>query len=413
MNEGRLSKETEELNVTHDTKVLEKGGSNEEPVSAAGNTGVSTVVPKVSTATPMTPPTTTSVFEDEDIFLADALVMLSDKTKLKGVAIKEVKESDRPKRSILTLKPLLSIDPKDKGKGVLKESPVKKVKRSDLDAAQIAKDAEKQLAAERSAAIRNKPTTRTQLRSLMMTYLKHTGRYKYAQLNKKTLEEIQALYIKKQERAADFVPIRSEKDERMIEKMNKKATSVDEEEVLEEPDSTKVEVKQEGNTESTRKRPGKRLKMKATKKSKRQKTDSDLEEEEQLKAFLMIVPDEEGEIDYEVLDKRNPITFTEMVLRTMFEANAEDDLWKNQKEWIHKSWNFYDNCEVHILVLEDGTEFYMLAERRYPLTKETLERMLALRLIAESKSEAIFDLLRFIQKQIDESGSHDGSKKDL
>ncbi|GKE66706.1 hypothetical protein Tco_1520867 [Tanacetum coccineum] len=97
---------------------------------------------KVSTATSMTPPTTTSMFEDEYIFLADALVMLSDKTKLKGVVIKEVKESDRPERSILTLKPLPSIDPKDKGKGVLKESPVKNIKRSDLDAAQIAKDAE-------------------------------------------------------------------------------------------------------------------------------------------------------------------------------------------------------------------------------------------------------------------------------
>ncbi|GKE30624.1 hypothetical protein Tco_1446008, partial [Tanacetum coccineum] len=494
---------------------------------------VSTAVPEVSTATPMTPPTTTSVFKDEDIFLADALVMLSDKTKLKGVAIKKVKESDRPERSILTLKPLPSIDPKDKGKGVLKESPVKKVKRSDLDAAQIAKDAEvarlvyeeelaelekekeerqrqeqasvdyianlydevqakmdaseelaarlqmeeremytveersrllaeyfenrkKQLAAERSAAIRNKPPTRTQLRSLMMTYLKHTGRYKHAQLNKKTLEEIQALYIKEQERAADFVPIGSEKDEMMIEKMNKKAAGVDKEEVLKEPDSPKVEVKQEGNTENARKRLGRRLKMKATKKSKRQKTDSNLEEEEQLKYFLMIVPDEDREIDYEVLDKRvfradgssrYIKNFTEMVsrvdrldfialhslvmkrfktstperidliiwgnLRTMFEANAEDDLWKNQEEWILKSWNFHDNCGVYILVLEDGTEFYMLAERRYPLTKETLERMLALRLIAESESEAIFDLLRFIQKKIDESGSHDGSEKDL
>ncbi|GKB11014.1 hypothetical protein Tco_0844937 [Tanacetum coccineum] len=338
----------------------------------------------------------------------------------------------------------------------------------------------KQLATKRSSAIRNKPPIRTQLRSLMMTYLKHTGRYKHAQLNKKTLEEIQALYIKEQERAADFVPIGSEEDERMIEKMNKKAAGVDKEEVLKDPDSTKVEVKQEGNTKSTRKRPGRRFKIKATKKSKRQKTDSDLEEEEQLKAFLMIVPDEEGEIDYEVLDKRYPIvdweskfyhtdrygkphdyyrvfrsdgssrwikTFSEMVsrfdrldfielhslvmkrfeistpegidlilwgsLRTMFEGNSEDDLWKNQEEWILKSWNFYDNYGVHILVLEDGTEFYMLAERRYPLTKETLERMLALRLIAESKSEAVFYLLRFIQKQIDKSGSHDGSEKDL
>ncbi|GKE10321.1 hypothetical protein Tco_1413872 [Tanacetum coccineum] len=33
VNEGRLSKEIEELNVTHDTEVLEKGGSKEEPSS--------------------------------------------------------------------------------------------------------------------------------------------------------------------------------------------------------------------------------------------------------------------------------------------------------------------------------------------------------------------------------------------
>nr|GEU43938.1 putative ribonuclease H-like domain-containing protein [Tanacetum cinerariifolium] len=81
-------------------------------------------------------------------------------------------------------------------------------------------------------------------------------------------------------------------------------------------------------------------------------------------------------------------------------AGDEED--KNQKEWILKSWNFYDNCGVYILMLEDGIEFYMLAERRYPLTKETLKRMMALRLIAESESKAVFDLLRFIQKQIDE-----------
>ncbi|GKC22410.1 hypothetical protein Tco_1024560 [Tanacetum coccineum] len=361
VNEGRLSKETEELNVTHDTEVLEKGGSNEEPVSAAGNTGVSTVVPETT-------------FQ----YLYDDVQAKMDASETLALDFKWRKD-----RCI-----------------------------------QLKKD---------------------------------KGRYKKCQLNKKTLEEIQALYIKEQERAANFVPI-----------------------------STKVEARREEIQRSTRKRPGRRLKMKATKKSKRQKTDSDLEEEEQLKAFLMIVPDEEGEIDYEVLDKRYPIvdweskfyhtdrygkphdyyrvfradgssryikTFTEMVsrfdrldfielhslvmkrfetstpegidlilwgsLRTMFEANAEDDLWKNQEEWILKSWNFYDNCGVHILVLEDGTEFYMLAERRYPLTKETLERMLALRLIAESESEAVFDLLRFIQKQIDESGSHDGSEKDL
>ncbi|GJZ83068.1 hypothetical protein Tco_0648241 [Tanacetum coccineum] len=48
VNKGRQSKETEELNVTHDTEVLEKGGSNEEPVNVAGNIRVSTSVPEVT-----------------------------------------------------------------------------------------------------------------------------------------------------------------------------------------------------------------------------------------------------------------------------------------------------------------------------------------------------------------------------
>ncbi|GKB36397.1 hypothetical protein Tco_0881339 [Tanacetum coccineum] len=118
--EGRQSKETEELNVTHDTKVLEKRGSNEEPVNDAGNIGVSTAFnisiasrPEVSTATPMTPPTTSS------------------------------KDAERPAISVLTLKPLPIIDPKDKGKGVLEEEPKPvEVKSKDQSEAQIERDAE-------------------------------------------------------------------------------------------------------------------------------------------------------------------------------------------------------------------------------------------------------------------------------
>ncbi|GKE08385.1 hypothetical protein Tco_1411936 [Tanacetum coccineum] len=311
----------------------------------------------------------------------------------------------------------------------------------------------------------------------MMTYLKHTCKYRHNQLNKKTFEEIQALYIKEQEIDADFMPIGSEIDEKTIDKMNKKAVGMDEEEV---PESTKVEVKKEGHEENIRKRLGGRLKMKATKKSKRQKTDTDLEEEEQLRAFLKIVPDEEEEIDYEVLGMRYPIvnwesafyhtdgygvphdyykvfrangssryikTFTEMVSRfdrldfielhslvmqrfstttlegidlvlwgdliIMFEETADDDIWKNQEKWIIQSWTFYENYGVHILALEDGTEIHMLAERRYPLIRETLKRMIELRLTTESEGEAVFDLLIFIQKQIDEFGNQDGSEKDL
>ncbi|GJW63336.1 hypothetical protein Tco_0115220, partial [Tanacetum coccineum] len=179
--------------------------------------------------------------------------------------------------------------------------------------AEFFKRRKKLLAEERVVAVRNKPPTRTQLRSLMMTYLKDTGKYRHNWLIKKAFEEIQALYIKEQERDADFVPIGSERDEKMIDKMNKKAAGMDEEEVLKESKSTKVEVKQEGREENIRKRSSMRLKMKATKKSKRQKTDYDLEEEEQLRASLKIVPDEEEEIDYEVLGTRYPIVNWESV----------------------------------------------------------------------------------------------------
>ncbi|GKC47275.1 hypothetical protein Tco_1064997 [Tanacetum coccineum] len=59
--------------------------------------------------------------------------------------------------------------------------------------------------------------------------------------------------------------------------------------------------------------------------------------------------------------------------------------------------------EVYVLRLEDGTKINMLAERRYPLTKDTLERMLDLILTIIFDDDAAFDLLRFIEKQIEGS----------
>ncbi|GJY71209.1 putative ribonuclease H-like domain-containing protein [Tanacetum coccineum] len=288
--------------------------------------------------------------------------------------------------------------------------------------AEFIKNKKKQLAVERAEAIRSKPPTKSQLRNLMMTYLKNTGRFTHAQLKNRDFEEIQGLYNKEKELVDTFVPIGSEEDERRIKELNTKA---------EEESSNK-------DVDSTNKRK-KRIRMKRS--SKKQKTDADLKEEEQLKTFLSIVPNEEEAIDYEVLDKRYQIvdwksefyhndrygephdyyrvfradgssryikTFTKMVskfdrmdflelhslvmqrfetttpkgidlilwgdLKTMFEGNAVDELWKNQEDWILKSWNSYEICRVHILMLED----------------------------VESESEAAFDLLRFIQKQIDE-----------
>ncbi|GKE16984.1 hypothetical protein Tco_1424561 [Tanacetum coccineum] len=120
VDEGRQSGETEEVKLTDDTEVVEDKGSGDK----GGNTKelVSTARPKDSTARPYIDasrqedsaiePRTTSIFDDEDITMSQTLIkMKEEKAKEKGVSIKD-------------------------------ESPVKKVKSSDLDAAQIAKDAE-------------------------------------------------------------------------------------------------------------------------------------------------------------------------------------------------------------------------------------------------------------------------------
>nr|GEU45195.1 hypothetical protein [Tanacetum cinerariifolium] len=196
-------------------------------------------------------------------------------------------------------------------------------------------------AAQRSAKIRSIPPTKSQLRNLMMTYLKNIGGYKHSQLKAKTFTEIQ----------------------------------VDKEKVLEEPDSTKAEVKQERDEESIKKRPGRRLKMKAKR-----------------KCIYHRIFRSDG-------SSRWIKTFSEMV--TQFDMMDIEELYNLVMQRFETTFP------------EDGIEIYMLAERRYPLIKETLERMLALRLIAEYKSKVVFDLLRFVQKQIDKSRSHDGSEKDL
>ncbi|GJZ76533.1 putative ribonuclease H-like domain-containing protein [Tanacetum coccineum] len=303
----------------------DKGGNTEELVSTA-RPDIDDARQEDSVVEPRTPPATTSIFDDEDITMAQTLIkMKEEKAKEKGVSIKDVDDSSRPKRSILTLKPLPTIDPKYKGKGVLEEpEPAKKMTRSDFDAAQIARDTEiarqlqvdlqaevererqreeeaskaaiaemydevqaridaYALAAQRSAEIRSRPPTKSQLRNLIMTYLKNMGGYKHSQLKAKSFEEIKGMYERQKKSVQDFVPIGSAKEEELIKKMNDKATDEDtsnKEKVLEELGSTKVEFKQEGHEDSTRKRPGRRLKMKATKKSKRQKTYSNLEEEE-------------------------------------------------------------------------------------------------------------------------------------
>ncbi|GJX87974.1 hypothetical protein Tco_0339988 [Tanacetum coccineum] len=91
-----------------------------------------------------------------------------------------------------------------------------------------------------------------------------------------------------------------------------------------------------------------------------------------------------------------------IMMESSTEENDQGDFWNNQQEWEIFRWRLYESCRVYILELKDGTVIYMLVERRYPLSKELLERMLDLGLEVEEESTAALHLVRFIKQQLNE-----------
>ncbi|GJW96657.1 hypothetical protein Tco_0178465 [Tanacetum coccineum] len=77
----------------------------------------------------------------------------------------------------------------------------------------------------------------------MITYIKHVGNYKHADLKSKKFEHIQALYEKIKKFNEDFISTRSAQDERFIKRMNEKGAGLSKSEVIKE--DTKEEVKDE------------------------------------------------------------------------------------------------------------------------------------------------------------------------
>ncbi|GKC76232.1 hypothetical protein Tco_1127006 [Tanacetum coccineum] len=87
---------------------------------SVASASVTTAGVSISTAEPRTPPrTTTTAFEDKDLTIAQTLVKMrsqKDKEKGKRVTFRAAQEeSARPTRILST------IDPKDKGKGIMQE----------------------------------------------------------------------------------------------------------------------------------------------------------------------------------------------------------------------------------------------------------------------------------------------------
>ncbi|GJV90043.1 putative ribonuclease H-like domain-containing protein [Tanacetum coccineum] len=87
-------------------------------------------------------------------------------------------------------------------------------------------------------------------------------------------------------------------------------------------------------------------------------------------------------------------------LKTMFDPPLSDDAiwsWPLQQKMVN--WRYYDSCAVHCLTL-DASTIYMLADRKYPLSKDACQAMLNMKLKGGTKDEVCYQLLKMIKKQV-------------
>nr|GFB11347.1 hypothetical protein [Tanacetum cinerariifolium] len=143
----------------------------------------------------------------------------------------------------------------------------------------------------------------------------------------------------------------------------------------------------------------------AQKSAKRRKLNKEVED---FKRYLEIVPDEDDDVYTEATPlarKTNNFSddFFLTTLGAMFERpDGQSQVWKNQRA-VHgqakvKSWKLLESCGVHIITFTT-TQLILLVERRYPLSRFTLDQMLnVVRLRVEEQSEMSLELLRFTRQ---------------
>ncbi|GJR62794.1 putative ribonuclease H-like domain-containing protein [Tanacetum coccineum] len=402
--QGRNDDPTKEYNldIEADAEVIvedkgsgEKGGSTTDQVSIAR--------PEVSATTLSTPPTTTNIFD--------------------------VKETPRLARSTTTLKPLLTIDLKDKGKGVLVEEEPVKVKRG---LAQIESDVE---LAQRIHEEELAELDRVQKEREMQEEAT------YAALGKE-FDKIQARMDADHELAARLTCEEQEKytikeiDRLLAEffERRKKQLAAERAEAIRNKPPTRTQVRNKMITylkhiaESTKKRSRANSKKESSKKQKLEE-ENDVEKEE-LRANMDIVPRDDIAINVESLATKYPTVdwkthiltknmmyyqiiradrslknykiFSEMLddfdrqdvvdlyrlvkeryektrpegydlllwgdLKILFESDEEDEIWKNQQDYNLISCRLFDSRRVHIVLMNTRIAIHMLIEKTYPLT---------------------------------------------
>nr|GEY89429.1 hypothetical protein [Tanacetum cinerariifolium] len=254
--------------------------------------------------------------------------------------------------------PAETLSVKDKGKGILVEDP-NPIKKKD----QIEMDAEYH-------GYKKKPQSESEARKNMIAYLKNTKGFKMAFFKGKTYDQIRPIF------QATF-----DANMRFLLK-SKEEMKKEEEEIIKSINETP-----------------------AQKAAKRRRLREQAKEDENLKKYKIIRADDTHQLyasfitllknfdkeDLEDLWKimkarfftSKPTNFSDdyllVTLKNMFEkTDAQDVIWRSQQteygQALVKSWKLLTSCGVHIITFTT-TMFALLVEKKYPLSRFTLEQL--------------------------------------
>ncbi|GKD07964.1 hypothetical protein Tco_1187649 [Tanacetum coccineum] len=255
----------------------------------------------------------------------------------------------------------------------------------------------KYFVSQKAKAKRNKPMTQAQQRNYMMNYIKHMGSHTLHQSKRYYFDELKELFETTMKNVNTFVPIET-KDRRRASKLaagSSQATITDSAEVGSFKRGAEVGLDHKGSkkqktneaSESTRRfkrgaevgldhKGSKKQKTNEASESVQEQPDEEAKElpQEDLQQMVMVVPVEEVYVEA-----------LQVEMKRLFEPDSDDTLWKLQR-YMHDPlvWRLYDLCGVHHVSSVRGHDIFVLVEKEYPLTKETLGLMMVARLLVEA-----------------------------
>nr|GEV05709.1 hypothetical protein [Tanacetum cinerariifolium] len=262
----------------------------------------------------------------------------------------------------------------------------------------------KHFVALRAQEKRNKPPTKTQMKSQMSTYLRHMGGYKQSHLKRRSFDEIKELFDREMTKVNDFIAMDSEAQESSTKRTAKHLESdISKEQKVDENVEPDID-----NSEELKKcielvpGGGDDVLIEATPISSRSPTiiDYKIHKEGKKNYFKIIRADVK-----DIFKKEKPVNDMDNILfrtlKTMFEHHVEDTIWKYQQGLAKvKKWKLFESCGVYCITMQ-STIYYLLVKKVYPLTRNTLHQLWNdVRLQVDYDVEMAYDLLRFIRKQL-------------